>query len=269
MFLGHSRRQRELRELGRSGIKSPSAAEGRSPAPRLTKFRPARRKTVRVLTERLQTLLRGRRSSSWNERRLRSSVSSAARKRAKSRPAGRLTSSATRIPKTTKKSSSTVPTARGENSARLTLGLGAQRPAKAREVRQHVQTSREVESTVPGRRTARGFHLPAPQSTRIARAPRFFADQTRRYRSSSRRAASSRRGHPKRASIVFAPVRATMNCAARSDSIKSSTRVGSLTSISICRSCPQSCRTPSCTLTLARSGQPSRVRQPSCRAFEQ
>lgn len=78
-----------------------------------------------------------------------SSVSNAARKRAKSRPAGRLTSSATRTPETTKKSSSTVPTARGENSARLTLGLGAQRPAKAREVRQHVQTSREVESTVP------------------------------------------------------------------------------------------------------------------------
>jgi hypothetical protein len=91
----------------------------------------------------------------------------------------------------------------------------------------------------PGPPHSPGIPLPTPQSTRIARAPSFFAHQTRRYRSSSRRAASSRRGHPKRTSAVFAPVRATIKRAARSDSIKSSTSVGSLTSIFTCRSSPQ------------------------------
>lgn len=67
-------------------------------------------------------------------------------------------------------------------------------------------------SSRPGCRLARSFrHLPAPQPTRIAQAPRCLPPQTRKHTSSSRRGSASRRGRPAPTSSVFAPMRATMH----------------------------------------------------------
>jgi hypothetical protein len=80
--------------------------------------------------------------------------------------------------------------------------------------------------------------------------------------SSSRRASASRRGHPRRTISVFAPMRATTQCDDRKDSIRSQTRVGSLTSTVTAavtpRELPQAKRV---LLTLVRNGQPSRALQ--------
>ena len=80
--------------------------------------------------------------------------------------------------------------------------------------------------------------------------------------SSSRRASASRSGHPRRTISVFAPMRATTHCDDRKDSIRSQTRVGSLTSTVTAavtpRELPQAKRVP---LTFVRNGQPSRAPQ--------
>ncbi len=115
---------------------------------------------------------------------------------------------------------------------------------------------------MPGRRLARASRLPAPQPTRMAQAPRCLAPQRRKHMSSSRRASASRRGHPRRTISVFAPMRATTHCDDRKDSIRSQTRVGSLTSTVTAavtpRELPQAKRVP---LTFVRNGQPSRAPQ--------
>lgn len=115
---------------------------------------------------------------------------------------------------------------------------------------------------MPGRRLAQASRLPAPQPTRMAQAPRCLAPQRRKHMSSSRRASASRRGHPRRTISVFAPMRATTHCDDRKDSIRSQTRVGSLTSTVTAavtpRELPQAKRVP---LTFVRNGQPSRAPQ--------
>ena len=132
----------------------------------------------------------------------------------------------------------------GPSASRLTSGLRAGR-----------------RTFQPGPQSRLFRRLPAPQPTRTAQAPRCLAHQTRRYTSSSRPASSSRRGHPKRTFTVLAPVRATMHCDARRDSIKSSTRVGSLTSTVTAAVAPRELPQARCVpLTLFGNSPPSRPR---------